>query len=328
MALLALYWGIMIVSYVIASKLRDKKEKFAFTEELTNIVIYLIVLLMGLRMGSNEEVTSSLGTIGVQSVIITIFTVAGSMGFVFVARKLMKLDKQGMSLNDAAAVAEEKEEGENGSGLRFTLMILIFVVAGMLLGYFGIPALYDDLNYFQDISGDWLVVGICVLLGLAGFNLGIAGNIFEHFKGVGYTVAVIPVAAVAGSFILAALYSLIASIFMDDGLSVREAVAVSAGFGWYTFAPGLLSEAGFEVAGAVSFMHNVIRETLGLVLIPLIAKKIGYLEAVCVPGVAAMDVCLPLVERSCRKETVVYSFCTGALMCVSVPVVVTLCIGG
>ena len=222
MALLALYWGIMIVSYVIASKLRDKKEKFAFTEELTNIVIYLIVLLMGLRMGSNEEVTSSLGTIGVQSVIITIFTVAGSMGFVFVARKLMKLDKQGMSLNDAAAVAEEKEEGENGSGLRFTLMILIFVVAGMLLGYFGIPALYDDLNYFQDISGDWLVVGICVLLGLAGFNLGIAGNIFEHFKGVGYTVAVIPVAAVAGSFILAALYSLIASIFMDDGLSVRE----------------------------------------------------------------------------------------------------------
>ena len=187
---------------------------------------------------------------------------------------------------------------------------------------------FDDLNYFQDISGDWLVVGICVLLGLAGFNLGIAGNIFEHFKGVGYTVAVIPVAAVAGSFILAALYSLIASIFMDDGLSVREAVAVSAGFGWYTFAPGLLSEAGFEVAGAVSFMHNVIRETLGLVLIPLIAKKIGYLEAVCVPGVAAMDVCLPLVERSCRKETVVYSFCTGALMCVSVPVVVTLCIGG
>ena len=80
MALLALYWGIMIVSYIIASKLRDKKEKFAFTEELTNIVIYLIVLLMGLRMGSNEEVTSSLGTIGVQSVIITIFTVGRKHG--------------------------------------------------------------------------------------------------------------------------------------------------------------------------------------------------------------------------------------------------------
>ena len=89
----------------------------------------------------------------------------------------------------------------------------------------------------------------------------------------------------------------------------------------------MLTEAGFAVAGAVSFMHNVIRETLGIVLIPIAAKKIGYLECTSIPGVAAMDVCLSIVERSCRAETVVYSFCTGALMCVCVPVVVTLAIG-
>ena len=51
MALLALYWGIMIVSYIIASKLRDKKEKFAFTEELTNIVIYLAQAQMHRQAG-------------------------------------------------------------------------------------------------------------------------------------------------------------------------------------------------------------------------------------------------------------------------------------
>ena len=327
MLLLALYWSIMVAGYAIGSKLRDKKDRFAFTGELTNVVIYVLVFIMGLRMGANEEITSSLGTIGLQSVIITVFTVGGSMGFVTMTRKFMKLDKEGMPISDEVQAASDKEAHKEEGGLRFTLLILIFVTAGMLAGYFGIPKLYGDLDRFQDVSGDWLVIGICILLGLAGFGLGISGNIFERFKGAGLRIVFIPIAAVAGSLIMGVVYGLVTSLAGDGGLSVKEALAVSAGFGWYTFAPGILTESGFAVAGAVSFMHNVIRETLGLVGIPLIAKKIGYLEAMSVPGVAAMDVCLPLIERSCRPETVVYSFCTGALMCVSVPVVVMLCVG-
>lgn len=67
MSLLLLYWGIMIACYAVASKLRHKKETFRFTEQLTNIVIYILVFLMGLRMGANEEVISNLGSIGLQA---------------------------------------------------------------------------------------------------------------------------------------------------------------------------------------------------------------------------------------------------------------------
>ena len=74
-------------------------------------------------------------------------------------------------------------------------------------------------------------------------------------------------------------------------------------------------------------MHNVIRETLGIIIIPLAAQKIGYIEAAAIPGVSAMDVCMPIVERSCNQETLVYSFCTGALMCIVVPLLVPLVIG-
>ena len=110
-------------------------------------------------------------------------------------------------------------------------------------------------------------------------------------------------------------------------LTVGEAVAVSAGFGWYTLAPSMITEAGHAVAGAISFMHNVIRETLGIIIIPLAAQKIGYIEATAIPGVSAMDVCMPIVERSCNQETLVYSFCTGALMCIVVPLLAPLVIG-
>ena len=53
MALLVLYWSIMIVCYFIASKLRRYADKFKFLDALTNLVIYFLIFLMGLRMGAD-----------------------------------------------------------------------------------------------------------------------------------------------------------------------------------------------------------------------------------------------------------------------------------
>ena len=166
-----------------------------------------------------------------------------------------------------------------------------------------------------------MVAGLTVLLGIIGFNMGLTGEMAKHLKGIGLSVIVIPCLAITGSLIGGAVYGMISS------LTVREGIAISAGFGWYTLAPGLITEAGHTVAGAVSFMHNVMRETLGIIGIPLFARYIGYLECTAVPGVAAMDVCLPIVEKSTRQETMVYSFVTGFFMCLSVPVIVPLMIG-
>ena len=171
MSLLLLYWGIMIACYAAASKLRHKKETFRFTEQLTNIVIYILVFLMGLRMGANEEVTSNLGSIGLQAAGITVFVVGGSILAVHIARKTLKLNKEGILglPEEEEQGGEEEREAESG-GVKFTLIILTFVVAGMAAGYFMIPEIFEDTDAFQDMSGDWLVVGICILLALAGFN--------------------------------------------------------------------------------------------------------------------------------------------------------------
>lgn len=332
MALLAFYWSVMILCYIIASKLRHKKESFGFLDQMLNIVIYVLVFIMGLRMGANEEVISNLGTIGVQSVIATVLVVGGSMIAVFVTRTIMGLTREGIPKAQAETEAIEKKAKESGlnddagiekdsAGMKTTLIILGFVAAGMLSGYFVVPMIFDNLDNFQAMSGDWMVVGITILLACVGFNLGLDGKVFSSLKQVGIKALFIPIAAVLGSLIMGAVYGLVSP------LTVGEGIAISAGFGWYTMAPGLMVEAGFVVSGAISFMHNVIRETLGIIIIPLVAKKIGYLEAVSIPGVAAMDVCMPIVERSCRAETVVYSFCTGAFMCLFVPTVVPLALG-
>lgn len=89
MTLLALYWSIMIACYLLASRLRKYAEKFKFVDKLMSLSVYALVLLMGLRMGADEEVTSSLGSIGIQALFVTVLTAAGSMLGAFAVRKLL-----------------------------------------------------------------------------------------------------------------------------------------------------------------------------------------------------------------------------------------------
>ena len=94
MALLALYWSIMIACYLLASRLRKYAEKFKFVDKLMSLPVYALVLLMGLRMGADEEVTSSLGSIGIQALFVTVLTAAGSMLGAFAVRKLLHIPRR------------------------------------------------------------------------------------------------------------------------------------------------------------------------------------------------------------------------------------------
>jgi len=324
--LLAMYWSIMLACYFAASRLRSMADRFGFLNKILTFFIVLLVFFMGLQMGADEEVTSSLGTIGLQAVLVTALTVGGSILFVAFGRRIFRLSRYGVTgESDVLPEQQNEESGESGSSsgeLLMTLLILVFVALGMGCGYFAVPKLFgENMEAFETLCGNLMVTGLSILLGIIGFNMGLTGDMARHLKGVGLSVIIIPLLAILGSLAGGTVYGLI------SGLSVREGLAVSAGFGWYTLAPGLITEAGHTVAGAVSFLHNVMRETLGIIGIPLFAKYIGYLEAAAVPGVAAMDVCLPIVERSTRQETVVYSFVTGLMMCLSVPLLVPLFIG-
>ena len=169
-------------------------------------------------------------------------------------------------------------------------------------------------------SDPWLTACLVLLLASVGFSLGLDGTVFKYIRKAGAGIILFPMAAVLGSVIAGVIYSLISP------MSLKESIAIAYGFGWYTYAPNVIAQAGYPVASAVSFLHNVLREVIGIIGIPFLAQKIGYIESTAVPGVAAMDVCMPIVERNCREDTVVYSFCTGLLMCLTIPVVVPLVI--
>ena len=312
MAPLALYWSVMIACYLLASRLRRYADRLGFVNTLLSISVYALVFVMGLRMGANREVTDNLGVIGVQALLVTALTMAFSMLGAFAVRRALHIDRNALPRGAEKTAAEPSAAAHaDASGSKTSLIIFAMVAAGMLLGYFVVPRVTDP-DAFQAVSGSWLVVGLCLLLAFVGFGM---------LRGAGLGIVLVPLAMVAGSLLAGLVYSLLSP------MTLREGLAISAGFGWYTLAPSVISGAGHAVAGAVSFLHNVLRETLGIILLPLAASKIGCIEAVTLPGTCAMDVCLPIVERSCSAETLPYSFTTGMAACLFSALLVPLIMG-
>ena len=95
MADLVLYLGITLVGYYIGSRIRDYKEKLLWTGKVQTVAITCLVLLMGMRMGSNSEITENLSTIGVSAFVITLMTMIFSIVAIYITRKLMKIDRYG-----------------------------------------------------------------------------------------------------------------------------------------------------------------------------------------------------------------------------------------
>lgn len=336
---LALYLTMAVIGYFAGSRLRMRTEFILWTGRLQTVAIILLIFTMGMRMGANPEVIANLNSIGIYALIMTISIIFFSVAAITIARKFMGIDKWGNLKGKtedghetaAAAVASEipaagpatTPGGEAGRGKMnsMTLIILICVIGGLAFGHLGVPRIFSDMEAFGSLAGTMIDIGLCVLLFFVGFDMGVDGTVVQHFRQVGIRVLAFPLVIMAGTLVGAG----VCSLFLP--LSLRETLAIGGGFGWYSFAPGIILEAGLVTASAVSFMHNVMRELISVLIIPLVARKAGYLEAVAVPACSSMDVCLPIIERATRSDIAMYSFISGVVESAAVPIVVPLILG-
>ena len=150
-----------------------------------------------------------------------------------------------------------------------TKNILISVILGMTFSYFFIP---ENINVNElsidtgSLLGNIIVAGLCLLLLFVGIDIGYEGTVMKNLKKVGARVLVFPFASIAGSLLMA----FVASFILP--MSWNESLAVGAGLGWYTLAPAIIMNHS-PFVGTVSFIHNLMRELLGIILMPLVAKN-------------------------------------------------------
>jgi uncharacterized membrane protein YbjE (DUF340 family) len=194
------------------------------------------------------------------------------------------------------------------------MIIILAVLAGCLAGIFFVP------ESFLAQTGLIMDVGLCLLLLLVGIDIGKQKGILKEVKNLGKSLILIPLLIALGSVIGG-----IASGYLF-GMPMNEGSAIGAGLGWYSLSAVLLSDYSNELS-ALAFLSNVTRELFAIMLIPFIAKYIGYAEAVAPSGATAMDTTLPIITRYTDAKTSVLAFVSGVFLSTLVPVLVPFLIG-
>jgi uncharacterized membrane protein YbjE (DUF340 family) len=194
------------------------------------------------------------------------------------------------------------------------MMIVAAVILGCLAGIFIVPPeLAGKTDLFMDI-------GLCLLLVLVGIDIGKQKGILKEVKKLGKSLIVIPLLIALGSIVGGIVSGFIFQMPFNEG------GAIGAGFGWYSLSAVILADYSNELS-ALAFLTNVIRELFAIMLIPLIAKYIGYAEAVAPSGATAMDTTLPIITRYTDAKTSVLAFVSGVVLSTLVPIVVPIIIG-
>ena len=191
-----------------------------------------------------------------------------------------------------------------------TKIALASIGGGILLGYFFLQPIHLEL------LGTLVTIALWILLLGIGLDLGRTSGLMARIKGLGLHCLCVPMAVAAGSIAGAAAAALLM------GLTLREGAAVGAGFGWYSLSAVIISQSYDVSLGAVAFLTNVFREVLAIIIIPVVAARIGHLASVAPGGATTMDVTLPLVAKSTTKEMTMIAFVSGIVLSALVPILV------
>jgi len=307
---LAIYVALVAVGAVIGSQCNKRGVALPWLGKFQFVALMILIVTLGVKLGANDEVIASLGQIGLAALVITVMAMLGSLVVVYLLRRfVLKLDRYGRPAGTAGGDEDGGEAGKADNST--TKWIVLAVVGGMLIGYFLLP---DNM---VGLCGTVIDFGLYLLLFLVGMDMGKQGTMLADIKAAGFKVLLVPAAVVVGTFAFVA----VAGLLLPSG--VKDSVAASAGFGWYSLAPTLLQSYSLTIS-ATAFLSNVMREIFSIILVPVVARKIGYVECTALAGATAMDTLLPVVVGATHERITIYSFVTGVILSLAVPIIIPL----
>lgn len=287
---------------------------------LLDLSLYFLLFFMGFRLGRNEEVAQKLQEIGILSLAFTAATVAGTVAallavYGLAARIGRKRRANGTAPEQPPEHIKKPAAGEEAEHRRFEhvkdpLKLFGFVVLGFLIGRF-VPV-------FASLTGEklttWFVYVLLFLVGIQlNKNTGSLKATLLHPETLILPAGTV-VGSLAGGVVIALLF----------GLPVFRGMAVASGFGWYSLSGVIISDLGDQVLGSAAFLSNILRESVALLTIPLFGTTRFPRIGIGIAGATSMDVCLPLVQKSCGTRWVPLSVTNGAILSLLVPVLVPL----
>ncbi len=192
-----------------------------------------------------------------------------------------------------------------------SLIILSFFILGILVGVYSlIPNLLNNSNLSE--------YALYLLMFLVGIGVGGDHKTWVTLKKANIKILLIPLTVIFGSLLGAALFSL-----LIKGITIREAMAVGSGFGYYSLSSIIITKFHGEALGVIALIANLTREVATLLITPLLARYFGKLAPIASGGATSMDTTLPVITKYVGKEYAIVSVFSGIILTILVPFMVT-----
>ena len=275
---------------------------YKYSGYITEIGLIILLASMGARIGVDKSIINKLGVIGLKSFVLALFSIIGSVLF-------LKLFSIFLKANYKEVKQDENLEQES-SDHRLTIMIVISIVIGLILGLTVLKEQY--LPTIEVIT----TYALAALLFGVGIDIGLNKKAFKELKVLGFKIILIPILIIIGTF----FGTFIASLFLN--MVAKEALAVGAGFGWYSLSAVLITKLHSVELGSIAFLTNVFRELITIISLPFVVNYIGKIPSIGPGGATTMDVTLPLIKKLAGEEIAIPAFISGVVLSTLVPILV------
>lgn len=281
---------------------------------------YLLAILLfssSLTFGSDPQVTSSLGSLGLVSIVTALLTVAFSAaaasGWHLLVGKRLKTTSKTSTPERAA----EETAATGSPAIRMGAVLpALAVAAGWITGLL----LQNETSMAPEVARRASIassISLSLLLLVIGCDLG-RQRVWKKLREYGLFAATLPIVVGAATLVGSMAAALLFSMPLSKGL------AAGAGFGWYSLAgPAALAKKGAETSAYV-FLSNLIREISAIVLVPLISGRTHPEVAASLGGATSMDSSLPAISRSFGAEGAAWGLIVGTVLSLACPFVIEL----
>lgn len=285
-------------------------------------LIWLLLFLLGIEVGSNEMIVRSLPTLGVEALLLS---TAATLGCCVLAWALWRVSKDHTAQENAkkealATVTEEvssEKVGLQGSSLLRGLKVMkgsLFVVGFFVIGLLGgiekmVPAWL--------LNGEVSFVALCGLLLFVGLGIGLNPEMKKEVRSLSPRMALLPVVTIIGSWLGALL------IWTVLHRTLSDCMAINSGFAYYSLSSIFITEYRGAELGTIALLANIIREMLTLLGAPLMARWFGPLAPISAGGATTMDTTLPILSQTVGQRYVALSIYHGFVVDFTVPFLVS-----
>lgn len=284
-------------------------------------LIWLLLFLLGIEVGSNEMIVRSLPTLGVEALLLSS---AATLDCCVLAWMLSRVSKnntvQENAKNETSADKEgnpAEKEGLQGSSLirglkvmKGSLIVVEFFVIGLLGGI-------EKMVPSWLLDGDVSFVALCGLLLFVGLGIGLNPEMKKEVRSLSPRMALLPVVTIIGSWLGALL------IWTVLHRTLSDCMAINSGFAYYSLSSIFITEYRGAELGTIALLANIIREMLTLLGAPLMARWFGPLAPISAGGATTMDTTLPILSQTVGQRYIALSIYHGFVVDFTVPFLVS-----